>query len=328
MLSFNDRYRQWMGILVGFIAVLFSYLMRQQNLYIGFISFPLFFLYIVFLHFFSKEDIRSDFLVLVIAFVIVMMIDAVCMTGIEYIVFRNNPDVPYDAVMPVVMMVSDAVLYLALRMIVQTKKKSDLSVSSVAEPGTLAMYFLIFIIFFSFSHFTYQNESHSLYTILLLSALILVTISSFTLLLRETRKNMDLEQLRLEKRKLEAHLVNTEKLIGSAKRMEAERHDMKYVLLAVKHEIHENNLEQAEKTIDEQIRSVKSIEPVTVTDNRIVDYYINDCREKAHQQGIEFVTTIDERISVTLKDEELSAVLGNLLDNALENFITEYDRNK
>ena len=213
-------------------------------------------------------------------------------------------------------------------MIVQTKKKSDLSVSSVAEPGTLAMYFLIFIIFFSFSHFTYQNESHSLYTILLLSALILVTICSFTLLLRETRKNMDLEQLRLEKRKLEAHLVNTEKLIGSAKRMEAERHDMKYVLLAVKHEIHENNLEQAEKTIDEQIRSVKSIEPVTVTDNRIVDYYINDCREKAHQQGIEFVTTIDERISVTLKDEELSAVLGNLLDNALENFITEYDRNK
>ena len=99
-------------------------------------------------------------------------------------------------------------------------------------------------------------------------------------------------------------------IVQSSMQMKKLRHYMKNPLLPVKMELDEGNYDSAKARLDDIIDNVGSIGELFNTGNRTVDYILN-----SKLSGIK-----NRRIILTgnVESIDLSVMLGNILDNALE----------
>lgn len=182
---------------------------------------------------------------------------------------------------------------------------------------TLASMFLAYCIFYA----QYEMGIQGFYWRTLISIVILLAINIIMFnIFRQLSENLELRRkasiYEKEFNLLEQHMHEREELM---KEFRVKRHDLKHQMLNLLMLLHEKNYDTLEKDI-EKLAELDSLNGLFLvnTENSIIDTFVNSKYVIACENGIRFETALEIPTKLPFAGEDISVVLGNALDNAME----------
>lgn len=94
-------------------------------------------------------------------------------------------------------------------------------------------------------------------------------------------------------------------------------HDAKHELLYIGSCLEENNVAGANESLQNYLRKIKQIEKKVWSGFSFLDFMLNYKKLEMDKKGIRFTLDTDLQ-NITISEEDLMIILGNLLDNAME----------
>lgn len=147
--------------------------------------------------------------------------------------------------------------------------------------------------------------------------------------LADTSTNLLAEKMELEYRYEELHRKYEEqqyqkeeinKLHENTRRL---KHDMKNHMLVLANYLNQANIYEAKQYLSKVLDKLNHIYSYIETGNTVLNSCINTKLEMAHQLGISFKAEIENLSFLELGSIDLTALLMNLLDNAIEASLKE-----
>jgi|GEM_PF-5992065 len=318
--TMNCRFKLWKSAVFVIGISILVYIMNQHIYYEGLLIFGFVLLYLGFLSLYSDESITAKLLAAIIPFILILMINAAGNAFVNFYIVRKFPGLTADMLHPYLVLFTKVILAVSLLCLLKSKEKYKIQLSNTANLYILFIYVIILTIFTSLSHLIYlKNEDNSIYIILALCSLAFLTVVMLIVLMRIGKEHNEEERIQLENQLLYAQIGQAERLVEANQKINSERHDIKHVLKAIKAELLSQDQKEAIKIIDSRLDAMQNFDQITVTSNRVFDYFINDARDRAHKHGFEFVCNTVDRIMIAMPEDQLCIVLGNILDNAIEN---------
>lgn len=110
---------------------------------------------------------------------------------------------------------------------------------------------------------------------------------------------------------------NYQSLVENDKQIRKIQHDLKHVILSVIYSIQKNDAETALNLLNEKLNETSTKNVFDIT-NREFNFILNHYKDKFNESGIMPIVT--NQMTITpLKTTDFFIVIGNLLDNAIEN---------
>lgn len=136
---------------------------------------------------------------------------------------------------------------------------------------------------------------------------------------REVAKNLDLQyeydNLKADYTNESAQRAEIERLHENTRRL---KHDMKnHIMVAVSY-LNNGELEQAKDYLSDVLDNLNKTYSYIQTGNSVMNYIINSKLENAHNKGIRFKVEIENLPFEKMGSVDFSALLSNILDNAVE----------
>lgn len=181
----------------------------------------------------------------------------------------------------------------------------------------IASMFLAYRIFFT----QYELGIHGIYWRTIVSIIILLSINIIMFeILTQLSENMDLKRkTTLYEREfilLEQYMHEREHLM---KEFRVKRHDLKHQMLNLLMLLKDQDYKKLEESI-EKLAELDSLNGLFVvnTENSIIDAFVNSKYAFATEHGIKFDAKLNIPAELPFAGEDISVILGNALDNALE----------
>lgn len=95
-------------------------------------------------------------------------------------------------------------------------------------------------------------------------------------------------------------------------------HDIKHHILILQQYEQDREYEKLHDYLEKMNEEIQETQNPMITGNRIVDFILNQKRQKAENNGIQFRIESHTFFSQPLEDKDICVLLGNLLDNAIE----------
>lgn len=136
---------------------------------------------------------------------------------------------------------------------------------------------------------------------------------------REVAKNLDLQyeydNLKADYTNETTQRTEIERLHENTRRL---KHDMKnHIMVAVSY-LNNGEIEQAANYLSDVLDILNKTYSYIQTGNSVMNYIINSKLEKAHSKGIGFKAEIENLPFEKMGSVDFSALLSNILDNAVE----------
>lgn len=136
---------------------------------------------------------------------------------------------------------------------------------------------------------------------------------------REVAKNLDLQyeydNLKADYTNESTQRAEIERLHENTRRL---KHDMKnHIMVAVSY-LNNGEIEQAKNYLSDVLDNLNKTYSYIQTGNSVMNYIINSKLEKAHSKGIGFKAEIENLPFEKMGSVDFSALLSNILDNAIE----------
>lgn len=144
----------------------------------------------------------------------------------------------------------------------------------------------------------------------------LSTLAIYYLIYKVWLNNKIEKEKELYKKMLEMESKRYDDIKQSSHQIRKIRHDIKNMLISVKSEIDNDNINNASTKLDTILDSVGSIGSMVKSENRTIDYIVNAKLSNIENRQIKISGNISDINRI--KDVDLSIVLGNILDNAIE----------
>ena len=179
-----------------------------------------------------------------------------------------------------------------------------------------------FTITFTIAFFLYSLSIdlwNQLYVFIVIVALLIaLDIIAFKFMIKINQKNAEHTENELLKLSLEQQSEMIEKIKLQYDNLSEMRHDYVHEISYIQGVLAEKKYNKLEKYISEKLSSEKlKGYNFIFTSNRVIDSVINYKFSIAEQKGISAVCTLTAEISETL-ERDISIILSNLLDNAIE----------
>lgn len=95
------------------------------------------------------------------------------------------------------------------------------------------------------------------------------------------------------------------------------RHDLKHHMLTLQGYLNRNETEEAKNYIQQYIKEVQEYELLKFCEHQVIQMLVNYYYSFAREQGIGFIVHINIPKELSISDSDLSVLLGNLLENAV-----------
>lgn len=173
------------------------------------------------------------------------------------------------------------------------------------------------ILFFPIvSSISYSSNLIGYYYIALVIITLFSTIGIYYLIYQMWLKNKIEKEKELYQSMLKMETKRYEDIKNSSNQIRKIRHDIKNMLFSVKAEIDENNIDEAHIKLDAILDNVNSIGSVIESENRTIDYIVNAKLGNIENRTIAVSGNISGMSKIS--DVDISIILGNILDNAVE----------
>ena len=200
------------------------------------------------------------------------------------------------------------------------RKKNEQYYDSKSIPLLLLMPFSSLIILFMLEVALSHMENRSLQVSLLVVLLLLVisNIAEFELLDRQSKYVKDRLELDFLKENMSSQIAHYEAVYNSQQEIRKIKHDSKNAYTAVLAQIKNGKMEEVKKYLNDTITVLNSSDRIVNTNHPAIDALIQSKLDKCDERNIktDFKYFYNEEILVN--EIELSVILGNLLDNAIE----------
>ncbi len=152
-----------------------------------------------------------------------------------------------------------------------------------------------------------------------ISSAVTVTVSTvaiYYLIYRVWINNKAEKEKELYQKMLQTESKRYEDIKRSSEQIGKIRHDIKNMLISVKSDIDAGNISGAAEKLDSILQSVGSAGSASYSENRTVDYIVGAKLNGLQNRQIKISGSIGNMREI--KDIDLSIILGNILDNAVE----------
>lgn len=186
--------------------------------------------------------------------------------------------------------------------------------------ATLPLFlFLLLAAGLSFIEYDFLYNPMSLFLFFSLFILVLVIYLIFFKMIylsyEKLRSQHDADQAR--------HLVSVQKAqyhhicdsIENSRRM---NHDLRHHMVTLQGYLQSGQIQDASDYLDQYLDSARQSELVTLCHNPVVNMVVGHYRALAIQKDIQFITHISIPDELSVSDIDLSVILGNLLENAID----------
>ena len=180
----------------------------------------------------------------------------------------------------------------------------------------LSMLVLFFRCFVNPSFFSYFINEFDFYFIPSLIAGAFSSVGFYALICQMWRKSELEREKELYENMLQAEHKRYEDMQIASEQIRKIRHDIKNMLYAVKVQMEEEHTDKARRGLEDLLEQVNSAGSLIHSENRMIDYILNAKLASAENKNIRI--SGDASGMCRMKDIDLSIVLGNILDNALE----------
>ena len=243
--------------------------------------------------------------------IIASMVIVLCTTGyIQYFFYGNFADVMLTFLLYGVYIVFNEVLFRVINRFLSEQSAQNKIILSILV-NSICYSIMVYYSVVPVGEWVNQNNKF------LRIALVIEFIVSFLLIFnyKHTMIRMDETIEKLEYVYKYSEIEHIEKMYNEAKKL---RHDIKHSIIVAKGFIDEHEYENAKKYMDELIETkVDAFGYTKYCDNQVINYIINDKRNKCLQSDVEFKCVVFGKIK-DVHDVDLSILIGNLLDNAIE----------
>ena len=157
-----------------------------------------------------------------------------------------------------------------------------------------------------------------LYSYLLIACFLIVisNISIYYLVYKISKNNKLKSEKELYKQMLALENKRYQDMTDSYAQIRHIKHDIKNQLLSVESKISDNDFESAKNNLDNILAKVDSTGKIINCGNRIIDYIVN--LKLSNIKNSKILVYGDASKTNNISDLDLSILLGNLLDNAIE----------
>lgn len=234
----------------------------------------------------------------------------------NYILFQNY------ALRYILIVIIKLVLFAVLRAYLLVKNRNG-NISR-GEGIFFALFPIITIIVISpiINVINYSDLSSEYYIYFILSAIGLLALNIIIYFFYSIRiHNINVEnELKQQIIKNDNEIRNLELYKESMNVARKIKHDIKNHLVVIGGYINDNRNVEAQDYIKEVMGGVDNICSYINLDNPVIDYLINSKIEAANNKSINVKTFVDADANVpNINEYELCSILGNILDNAIEN---------
>lgn len=142
----------------------------------------------------------------------------------------------------------------------------------------------------------------------------LVTIEFVSLLNKQNQERMETERLRMQLQYQTQYATAIQQQEETIHRL---RHDMKHNMTVIRELVDDHNETKLRDYLEQYADQLRDMITFVRTDNVCVDAIVNTKLTYAQENGIEVLCRIDSNLP-KLREIDYCALLGNLLDNAIE----------
>ena len=217
---------------------------------------------------------------------------------------------------------SIAVLLILLLYKRTIKSKGKFNILYLTAPFPLFLAIIVILYPLSFDYddvVRYFGIFYELNSILFMAIIVVALFSAlgtYFLLFQMLQKNKVEKEKELYENMLQLEVKRYEDIKASSNQVKKIRHDIKNMLFSVKAELDENNPEQAKEKLDEILNKVTSAGTVINSENRTIDCILNAKLADLENTNVDVSGDVSGLSKV--KDVDLSIILGNIIDNAIE----------
>lgn len=172
---------------------------------------------------------------------------------------------------------------------------------------------IVFSVFISFILYIVEYIRISIY-----SSITLISLTLFTILILKIQNESNNVKIQKEKEKQENEMLKSElalnkKYLQSQEELHLLKHDVQHILTTLK----ENN-SSISKEVNDSLERISKIAIPLDTGNKTLDSILNIKRDVAESKDITFICTANIDNDIILSDDDLSLLLINILDNAID----------
>jgi sensor histidine kinase regulating citrate/malate metabolism len=148
--------------------------------------------------------------------------------------------------------------------------------------------------------------------------MVLITlIVSISLVFRIEKESKKEIQTRLKLQQIELEVKQNNEMINITDNLRKLRHDMNNHIGLIKNLVYTQKYPELKEYVDQLYEDVERANDFVISENKTLTVLINTKKDKARELNIAFqsiITTSD----ITMQDKDICALLGNMLDNAIE----------
>lgn len=318
-LGFKSEKLKWLKSGVFFILfalndVFLGQLEGFENISIGI----LLFLFLVYSFVFLKGKIWEKLLVTVIPTITALPISLLVINTLSMLACNDRAAVmPGGSMRLLVLFLTKIIFFILCEIIIKIKKKQAYLLNRFQQVIQLSCFLISFVIATLLWNVSReQDEVSPVFTAIFLLIMFL-NILLYILMSKMQKDNITKEEFNLLKSSLSAQEKLAVEVGERYTEMKTLRHDMKHYFTAAAELISDGRSYEAKEYIENVINEkIDSAAAVINTGSAIVDAAINNKIATCSKKGIEIKCMIDTQF-VSINDMDISILLSNLLDNAI-----------
>lgn len=209
------------------------------------------------------------------------------------------------------------IFFIICEVLIKIRSKNTYSLNKFQQIIQMSCFFISFLIAAFLWNYTREHSDASFLFAAIFILILFLNILLYVLMNKMQHDNVTKEELKL----LKANLSSQEKMTVEVREryteMKTLRHDMKHYFTAAAQLISENKPQEAKEYIENVINEkINPASSVINTGSAVIDAAINNKITACANKGIEIKCLIDTQF-VGVKDMDISILLSNLLDNAI-----------
>lgn len=319
-LGFKSEKKKWLKTFIFFILFAINDVFLSQ-LY-GFENISIIILLLIFLTYsfiFMEGKIWEKILVSIIPTVTALPINLAVMGIFTAIADNNRAAVLPGGIMRIpVLLFTKAIFFFACEIVIKLRRKQSSSLTSFQWIIQLSCFFISFLISSLLWNISREPNETSPYFLIIFLLVGTLNILLYILMGKMQRDNLTKEEYALVKSNLEAQAKFAIETKERYSEMKTLRHDVKHYLSTVAELISDGDHEKAKTYIESVINEKINQTVVGVnTGSTVVDAVINRRLAICAENKIAVKCLIDTQF-VSENDVDVSILLSNLLDNAIE----------
>ena len=250
------------------------------------------------------------------------LITTLIVISISLIVYKKIETTYVISMYYVFITITSKIIFLGISLsIAKERRKLKTSLQFNVIISFAAFSIIALLIYISLEDILYVQEPNLIDVVIGLIGLLLLVIAVFIVFLRTqvaSEKNLETE-LRLQSLNYQEHL--NEVALEANRDTNKVRHDLKHVLAHIEFLVSQNRKEEALTSIQAHLEVVRTTSDIILTPNEVINYILNTKNNVAHEKGISMRFLINFLNKPQINDMDLSILLGNAIDNGIENCV-------